>query len=123
MGRGFVQHRLAKPTNLWCGLTFSPFDRIQVDAQVENVIPQVNAQVDAQVEGQTPQVSTPVSIQERILQFCFIPRGILEIAEHLNYKQKKSVRRQLFPLLKQGRLAMTIPQSPNSRFQKYIAIK
>jgi len=99
-----------------------PYDRLQV----EGVIPQVNTPVDAQVNAQvnvdTP-VDTPVGRQEQILLFCSVPRGILEIADYLKYKQKKSVRRLLVPLIEQGRLAMTIPQSPNSRFQKYVTIK
>ena len=123
-----------------------PYDRLQVesqtpqvDAQLDGVTPQVNttvntpvksvtSQVDAQVDAQvdTP-VDTPVDTfvgkQEQILLFCSVPRGILEIAKYLKYKQKKSVRRILVPLLEQGRLAMTIPQSPNSRFQKYITMK
>ena len=92
-----------------------PYNRLEVEAQTP------------QVEGQTLPVDTPVDTpvgkQEQILLFCSVPRGILEIAEYLKYKQKKSVRRLLVPLIEQGRLAMTIPQSPNSRFQKYITIK
>ena len=122
-----------------------PFDKIQIDAQVNaQVDAQVNAQVGVstpQVGGQTPQVDTPVDTPvdkkaalippyenksdyaARILKFCQIPRGILEIAKHLKYKQKKSVRKHLIPLVEQGRLAMTVPDKPNSRFQKYVSIK
>ena len=60
---------------------------------------------------------------KRILEFCTSPRGILEIADMLWYKQKKSVRRYLKPLVEQGRLAMTIPDRPNSSSQKYVTVR
>ena len=41
----------------------------------------------------------------------------------LGYKDKKTVRKYLDPLVKQGRIAMTIPDKPTSRNQKYITIK
>ena len=58
-----------------------------------------------------------------ILEFCVIPRNILEITELLELKEKKSARRHIKPLLEQGRLAMTIPDKPNSKNQKYITIR
>jgi hypothetical protein len=94
--------------------------------------PQVKGQTP-QVKGQTPQVKgrnnrgkkhIPADLQERILQFCNVPRAIMEIVDYLGLKDRKGVRvRGISPLVEQGRLAMTIPQSPNSRFQKYITIK
>lgn len=60
---------------------------------------------------------------EYILDFCITPRRILEISEFLGYKEKKSVRKHIKPLLGQGRLAMTLPDRPNSKNQKYITIK
>jgi 4-hydroxyphenylpyruvate dioxygenase-like putative hemolysin len=46
-----------------------------------------------------------------------------EIAEYLGYKDKRSIRKRLNPLLEQGRIAMTVPDKPNSRLQKYITIR
>lgn len=60
---------------------------------------------------------------EDILQFCLTPKGILEIADYLNLKEKKSTRRHIKLLLENGRLAMTLPDRPNSKNQKYITIK
>ena len=60
---------------------------------------------------------------EYILDFCITPRSILEISELLEYKEKKLVRKHIKPLLEQGRLAMTLPDRPNSKNQKYITIK
>ena len=111
-----------------------------VNAQVGNLTPQVDAQVKGatpQVKGATPQVDADKGIFKRtkkrlstqhlqsvILVFCAIPRSVAEIMTHLSLRNRKDVReRCISPLIEQGRLAMTIPQSPNSRFQKYITIK
>ena len=72
--------------------------------------------------------NTPVKLSNKeavnmILSFCSVPRSILEIAGYLGYKEKKSVRKYIHLLLEQGRLAMTIPDKPHSRLQKYIAIQ
>ena len=63
------------------------------------------------------------AVAEKILALCVEPKGIREIAAALGLKDKKSVRRYLRPLLDQGRLAMTIPNAPTSRLQKYIAVR
>jgi len=60
---------------------------------------------------------------ERILEFCIVPRGILEIVEMLGVKEKKTARKYITPLLNMGRLAMTVPDKPNSKNQKYITIR
>ena len=41
----------------------------------------------------------------------------------LGYKDKITVRKYLDSLLEQGRIARTIPDKPNSKNQKYIAVK
>ena len=100
-----------------------PFERIGigVDAPVEGE----NVPVDAPVKESNVPVRDSLSKtdEEKILEFCITPRGILEIAAFLGYKDKRSVRKRLNPLLEQGRLAMTVPEKPNSRLQKYITIK
>lgn len=63
------------------------------------------------------------TIEQKIIEFCSEPRGILEIAGMLGYKDKKTVHKYLDPLLTQGRIARTIPDKPNSKNQKYITIK
>jgi len=102
-----------------------PFTRVQMEE---------NTQVDLEKTYDIPQVIPQVAPQvveeeqykkrtEKILQFCGTPRSILEIAEMLEYKDRKTVRKYLKPLVEQGRLAMTIPDKPNSSRQKYITIK
>ena len=61
--------------------------------------------------------------EEKILAFCSTPRSILEITEMLGFKEKKSGRNYVKPLVAAGRLAMTIPDKPNSSLQKYVTIK
>ncbi len=111
--------------------------------QVKGATPQVKGATPLvkgatpQVKGATPQVDADKGIFKRtkkrlstqhlqsvILDFCAIPRSVAEIMTHLSLRNRKDVReRCISPLIEQGRLAMTIPQSPNSRFQKYITIK
>ena len=58
-----------------------------------------------------------------LLAFCHEPKSISEIADYLGYKDKRSVRKYLNKLLALGRIAMTIPDKPNSNNQKYITIQ
>ena len=81
-----------------------PFTRVRLD---ENT--QENAQVDAET---------------RILSFCEVSRNKTEITTHLGDKDARGVaRNHIQPLVQEGRLAMTIPDKPNSKNQKYITIR
>lgn len=93
-----------------------PFEKLQMDE---------NVPVDVPVKDENAPVDEYDDVRDecKILKFCIIPRGILEIGEYLGYKDKRSVRKRLNPLLEQGRIAMTIPEKPNSRLQKYITIR
>ncbi len=91
-----------------------PFTRVSTEG-IPPVIPLVIPPVDAVTKGNM-QI-------ERILEFCSSPKGILEIAAMLEYKDKKTVRKYLKPLVEQGRLAMTIPDKPNSSNQKYVTVR
>ena len=97
-----------------------PFEKLSSDenAQVRMPDVQVNVQVNAQVDR-----TEEMSVAEKIMSFCAEPKSLLEIAGYLGYKDRRSVRRILNPLLEQGRIAMTVPEKPNSRLQKYITIK
>ncbi len=64
-----------------------------------------------------------LSQEERILVFCEEKKSTSEIAEYIGYKDKRSIRKRLNTLLEQGRIAMTVPDKPNSRLQKYITIR
>ncbi|MCR5740378.1 MAG: hypothetical protein K6G43_11240 [Lachnospiraceae bacterium] len=104
-----------------------PFDRIDAVSRSENTHDKTeNTPVNIENTPVNTPVSsnnTPVDTYEKILNFCSEAKGILEIADMLGYKEKKSVRKFLYPLIAEGRIAMTIPDKPNSRNQKYITIK
>jgi len=89
--------------------------------QVEGEIPQVIPQVKGEIPQVIPQVNVPV--EDKILNFCITAKSMLEIANHLGIKDRKTVRRYLSPLIEQGRIARTIPDKPNSRLQKYMTIQ
>lgn len=114
-----------------------PFERLETKAYApvddENVpdrteIPPVGAEIPPDRteippdRSENPLLKEP-GIEERILRFCAEAKNIQEIMEHLGYRDKKTMRKYLSPLLQQGRISMTIPDKPNSKNQKYITIK
>jgi hypothetical protein len=50
-------------------------------------------------------------------------RMALEIGAYLGYKDKKTTRKYLNPLLKEGLLGRTVPDKPNSRNQRYLTAR
>ena len=94
-----------------------PYNRLELAEYGTTNVP-VDVPVDASV-GASNIITDKVKL---VLEFCRKPRGILEIADYLGYKDKRSVRRILNPLLEEGRIAMTVPDKPNSSLQKYITI-
>ena len=95
-----------------------PFNRIDLEKQTKGIPPVIPSVI--------PPVDSPInsmSQEEKILSFCEVARGIREIMEMLQYKDKKTVRKYLDPLIEQGRVAMTLPDKPNSSKQKYITIR
>jgi ATP-dependent DNA helicase RecG len=58
-----------------------------------------------------------------LVNFCSIPRSREEMQAQIGIEHREYFRKTfLKPLLKAGRLQMTIPDKPNSRNQKYIAV-
>ena len=114
-----------------------PYEEENVPVEAENApveaknvpVEAENAPVEAEnapVEAKNALVETenaPVNKQERILAYCIEPISISEIAEMLGYKDKRSVRKLLNPMLEIGRISRTIPNKPNSSKQKYVTIK
>lgn len=95
-----------------------PFHKLNLGKKTDGippVIPPVVPPVDERFEEK--------SQEEKIIGFCVKARNIREIMECLQYKDKKTVRKYLDPLIAQGRVAMTIPDKPNSSKQKYITIQ
>lgn len=119
------------------GYTFAPLNNyddgqvippVDVPVNAENVpVGAKNAPVNAEnvpVDTKYAPVNAEnVSVEDEIISFCTTAKSILEIAEYLGYKDKRSVRKYLNPLIEKGRIAMTIPDKTNSRFQKYVTIR
>ena len=62
--------------------------------------------------------------EDSILTFCKIPRSRQEITEFLGLKTSGYVvKRYITPLIQAGKLQMTIPDQPRSRYQKYIHVE
>ena len=58
-----------------------------------------------------------------LLTFCKTPRSRQEIASYLGIKTVfYAISHYVQPLLQSGQLAMTIPESPKSRKQKYYTV-
>ena len=94
-----------------------PFNKLSAEVYASNS-PKGNAPVDAPVD--VPDHNDKAAL---LLKYCQEPKTTLEIADYLGYKDKRSVRKYLNILLSQGRIAMTIPDKPNSRYQKYVTIQ
>lgn len=63
-----------------------------------------------------------ILVQERILEFCQTPHSVVEIAEMLEMTDKNWVREKYIKPLIGSKLTLTIPDRPNSRYQKYQTI-
>lgn len=65
---------------------------------------------------------TDKTIEEKIIEFCKEPRSLAEIMPYLGYKDRVKFKKKYINSLLDSVLAMTIPDKPNSRNQKYVAI-
>ncbi len=60
---------------------------------------------------------------KQILEFCKAPRTASEILDNLGLSDRKNLMETyLNPMLEAGMLAMTEPETPTSRNQKYKAV-
>lgn len=58
-----------------------------------------------------------------ILDFCKIPRSRVELAEHFGFDAPSyMIKRYITPLVEAGQLKMTLPETPKSKKQKYVAV-
>ena len=74
-----------------------------------------------------PQAPVPKPLDRHegndLLAFCRTPRSRQEIADYIGVKTVFYVMKHYVePLLQSGQLAMTIPEKPKSRNQKYVAV-
>lgn len=64
-------------------------------------------------------VYTGTAKEQQVLNFCSKPKSRREIAEMLNVEEYYAARRYINPLVGAGVLAMTLPDKPRSKDQKY----
>lgn len=62
------------------------------------------------------------SKEEKLLEFCVVPRSLSEIAEFLGMKDKYYMKRTYIDPFLGKSLRMTEPNAPNSPTQKYVAM-
>lgn len=78
--------------------------------------------------GSEPQQPTPPPVSapggtNGLLEFCRTPRSRQEIADYFGTKTVFYVmKRYVEPLLQSGQLAMTVPEEPTSRNQRYVTV-
>ena len=71
--------------------------------------------------GGTTQDTTQDSTEDKIISYCETAKSKAEIMHYLGYRNAKYFTNKfLKPMLNSGTLKMTLPDKPNSRYQKYI---
>jgi ATP-dependent DNA helicase RecG len=83
--------------------------------------------LDGNLDGTTVQVTIQDNNQDdriaMLLEFCAIARTREEIQDYIGIANRGYFRSMILrPLLESGKLRMTIPDKPNSRNQRYIAV-
>ena len=59
--------------------------------------------------------------ENAILEFCKEPKSLKEIIGFFGYKNARNFREKyIVPLVKEGKMKMTIPDKPTSKNQKYL---
>ncbi|MBQ8635830.1 putative DNA binding domain-containing protein [bacterium] len=92
----------------------------QVNVQVDDTSEQVSVQVDDTSEQVSVQVNEQLALENMIIEFCSEERSLGEILKHFRYKSRGHFKtRYLDPLIKQGTIGLTNPNSINSPTQKY----
>ena len=61
--------------------------------------------------------------EEELISFCSVPRSRAEIAEHFNVQLSYVSSGYITPLVKRGLLALTLPEKPRSKFQRFVAAR
>lgn|GEM_PF-5409097 len=68
--------------------------------------------------------SSGITRKDEILEFCRTPRTSDEIGELINVGTKYRVTSDyLRPLIKSGKICLTIPEFPTSNFQRYVNVE
>lgn len=65
----------------------------------------------------------PADIERHILLYCIEPRSAQEIADHVGRSLQYTRREYIRHMIRDGRLLMTLPDKPQSKYQRYQAAK
>ena len=88
----------------------------------EQVSEQVKGQVTERTTWQAKVQKPVVDIEKAILNLCKKPKSRKEIQEYFGLSAKSNfIEKYIKPLLKVGKLNLTIPDKPSSKNQKYIS--
>jgi ATP-dependent DNA helicase RecG len=61
-----------------------------------------------------------VDLEQEILNYCIIPRSREQLAERFGFEPPTYfIKTYINPLLEEGKIKMTLPNKPKSKFQKY----
>lgn len=60
------------------------------------------------------------SIEERLIEFCTVPRSRQEIIDFLGFSRYYSMSKIVQPLIDDGKIALTLPDKPKSSKQRYV---
>ena len=94
---------------------------IPLKRTTEQVTGQDTEQKSGQMSGQIIHEKSVADIEKSILTFCKKPKSRKEIHEYISQFSKSNIiKSYINPLLKKGKLIMTIPDKPHSKNQKYI---
>lgn len=62
--------------------------------------------------------------KENVIRFCAIPRTYRELLEFTGYYDKSHLQRKITrPLLREGKLRLTMPEAPHHNGQQYISVR
>ncbi len=89
----------------------------------EFVVTLYNQPVTAHIETPSPLPDSHTNPTDRLLDFCKTPRSRQEIQDFLDLKTTfYAMQHHVKPLLESHQLAMTIPEKPKSRYQKFYTV-
>ena len=72
-------------------------------------------------EGEAVAGDTPGLSREAILAFCDVPRSRQEVADHFSSSANYVAHAYLNPMADDGDLVRTLPETPRSKHQRYVA--
>ncbi len=69
-----------------------------------------------------PDIEVVTLTEEALLEYCREPRTKAEITAHFGINAKMTMGKYLEPFMRSGKLRHTIPELPNSRYQRFVTV-